>query len=171
MNCDRWSYSGGLFLFFFKRVCLNFIARKGFHVFIWFLHEFFFFQKPSFARRRWCDRRLNNNIYYFQQNYFSETFFSRGADGLTDRLNNKNIFQKPFFSRGAGKKLLSSDVTCGIHNAQWQLILILKKCSFSAEYLGGVEKGLQVAKHGISAFAVLVPPRFWSCQRSTWLPS
>ena len=35
--------------------------------------------------------RLNNNV------FFSETFFSRGADGVTDRLNNKIIFQKPFF--------------------------------------------------------------------------
>ena len=77
---------------FFKRVCLNFITRKGFHVCIWFLHEFFFFQKPSFARRRWCDRRLNNNI-IFNKIIFQEPFFSPGANGVSDRLNNNVFFQ------------------------------------------------------------------------------
>jgi hypothetical protein len=49
--------------------------------------------KNFFARRGWWDGQTQ------QQSFFSETFFSRGPDGGTDRLNSKtklgNIFSVP----------------------------------------------------------------------------
>ena len=74
MNCDRWSYSGGLFLFFFKRVCLNFIARKGF-LCIHMIPTWIFLFSETFLRKAQMVWQTTQQQYYFQQNYFSGTFF------------------------------------------------------------------------------------------------
>ena len=94
---DRWSYSCGLFLFFFKRVCLNFIARKGFlcihmiptWIFLFsetFLREaqmvwqttqqqYILFSTKLFFRNLFFARRGRFDGQTQQQKYFSETFF------------------------------------------------------------------------------------------------
>jgi len=80
-----------------------------------------FFQKPFFSEALTyflMTDRLNNNVFFQkpffrealtyscygwfdgqtqQQCFFSETFFSRGANDVTDRFNNNVFFQKPFF--------------------------------------------------------------------------